>query len=249
MKELNPESAALLQQYRADSEVCDQPDASVYERIEASIAQGAAPPAEPPRRAAAWVAMGAFAAAAVAVGWMWSAPAELRVLGSSPVVSAVDRIVESVEQRPRVNHGVVPDTPSVAPPDPAPVPLDPPVEPRAQPRGKGLVAPPTGAPSLDDSLRQELELLRRARKALREGRSGAAQAALRSHAGAYPRGQLAEEREALLVVVRCDDGKAQTGRAAFEASYPRSHHLAAIRAACDPDKKSPPVTDERGSGK
>lgn len=239
MKELNPESAALLQQYRADSEVYDQPDASVFERIEASIADGAAPPEQHPRRAASWVAMGVFAAAVVAVAWVWSAPAELRVVDSSPIVGAVDRVVEALEQRPQANRSAVPEAPRVVSPDPAPVPPDPPVESKPQPREKGSVAPPTGAPSPDDSLRQELELLRRARKAVREGRSGAAQAALRSHADAYPKGQLAEEREALLVVVRCNDGKTQSGRAAFEASYPRSHHLAAIRGACEPEKVPP----------
>lgn len=245
MKKLSSGARALLEQYRDESEIHDQPDASVLERIESSIEQGGATPTEALPRAASWMAWGAVAAASLATVWLWTHRAELRVVAPSPVSTAVDRVLEQAEQTPRAPGHVPSAAPRVV--SPTPPPIDAPPASAPQPRGRGQAAEPE-ATAVDNSLQRELEMLRQARVALREGRLTGAKASLRAHALAYPQGQLAEEREALLVVVRCTDGEAKTGRAAFERSRPRSHHLPSIRVACDSEKKTRSVTDDGGGG-
>ena len=245
MRKLSSEARALLEQYREESEIHDQPDAAVLERIESSVEHDGAVSAEAPPRAAAWMAWGAAAAASVATIWVWNSRAELRVAAPSPVSSAVDRVLEETELHlhvpaktiPATSRAVVPTPPLDAP---APVPVPP-------PRGQRHAADSEG-PATDDGLQRELELLRQARVALSAGRSAGAKASLRAHALSYPHGQLAEEREALLVVVRCSGGETKTGRVAFERSHPRSHHLPSIRQACDPKKTTGSVTDGKGGG-
>ncbi|MGH1342677.1 MAG: hypothetical protein ACRBN8_14045 [Nannocystales bacterium] len=248
MKKLSSEARDLLEQYREESDVCDQPDAAVLERIEASIEHGAAAPANARPRAAAWVAWGAVAAASVATLWIWDGRAELQVAAPSPVSTAVDRLLEQAEQSPRRVLAPQPGSPAtpsaVLPPA---IDSNSPSVPAPQPRGRRAVDEPE-APAKDDELQRELDLLRQAREALRKGRTAGAKASLRAHALSYPQGQLAEEREALLVVVRCAGREAETGRAEFERSHPRSHHLPSIRLACESEKTPGAVTDEGGGG-
>ncbi len=245
MKKLNSEARALLEQYREHSEIHDQPDVAVLERIESSIESGGAAPREAPGRAASWMAWGAIAAAALATVWIWTRRAELRVAAPSPVSSAVDRVLEDAQHNLQVPGPLAPAAPRVvlptAPltePTPAAIP---------QPRGRRQVDEPE-AQAPDDALQRELDLLRQATEAVRAGRSADAKASLGAHALSYPQGQLAEEREALLVVVRCRGGESKTGRVAFERSHPRSHHLPSIRLACDPKKTTGTVTDDAGGG-
>ncbi len=244
MRELSSEARALLEQYREESEKHDQPDAGVFERIQASIDHDGLAPTEAPPRAAAWMAWGVAAAASLATIWVWKGRVELEVAAPSPVSTAVDRVLEEAGKNLHVPQ-TTPATPRVvlpAPPHPEPSPVAVP-----QPRVRRPLTAPAVAPK-DDGLQRELELLRQAREALRAGRSAGAKASLRAHALSYPQGQLAEEREALLVVVRCTGGEVNTGRAAFERSHPRSHHLPSIRLACDPKKTTGTVTDGGDGG-
>lgn len=245
MKKLSSGARALLEQYRDESEIHDHPDPLVLERIESSIEQEGAVSRRAPPRAAAWMAWGALAAASVATLWVWTSRAELRVIAPSPVSTAVDRIIGQVEQTPRRPPDTAPVAPLIAPPVRPPSDVPSALTPRPRERSEA-VEPKIQAP--DDSLQRELEMLRQAREALREGRSAGAKASLRAHALAYPQGQLAEEREALLVVVRCIGGEANTGRLAFERSHPGSHHLPSIRVACEGKKNDEAVTDEEGGG-
>lgn len=246
MKELSSGARALLEQYREDSEIQDQPDAAVLERIESSIDGRGASSTQTPRRAAGWVVLGALAAAAVAMLWVWTSQTELRVMAPTPVSAAVDRVAEQAERLPQVPRPPVPRAPRVVSPTPPPTEPSPASTPPQ--RGRGQAVEPTRSAEPDDGLRRELELLRRARHALRQGRLAGAKEALRAHARSYAKGQLAEEREALLVVVRCTDGDVNTGRAAFKAAYPSSHHLPSIRVACVSQKKSRAVTDGPDGG-
>lgn len=245
MKKLSSGARALLEQYRDEFEIHDQPAASVLERIESSIAQGEAPAAQATPRAAAWMAWGAVAAASVATVWVWTSRDDLRVAAPHAISSAVDGAVEQATQRPRVPERSVPAAPGVVLPTPAP--MAPPTASVPHFRGR---TPAAGADAVvpDNSLQGELDLLRQARVALREGRLAGATASLQAHALAYPQGQLAEERDALLVVVRCKGGKENTGRVAFERSHPGSHHLPSIRVACDSEKTTGAVTDGEGGG-
>ncbi len=220
-----PKTHALLEAYREVSELDDQPAPEVFERLQAEIEAEAV--TEPPRRAAAWVIAGVAAAASVAAVIAWPRP-ELQMLQSdAPVSTAVDRARSVVptpapaEPRPR-------PAPRIERPDPQPE--EPPPEPAPAVRAR---TPPEVAPARDDDLLRELALLRKARQAMQRDELGAARAALRSHRKMFASGQLAEDRDALWVIVRCREGSNNTGHAAFEAAHPSSHHLVAIRAACE----------------
>jgi hypothetical protein len=89
-------------------------------------------------------------------------------------------------------------------------------------RARATDPDPSPPPS---TLREELELMRAARTALREGRAREALALLERHARTYPSSTLAEERaatevSALCALDRIDDAKREA--AAFERRFPRS---------------------------
>lgn len=86
----------------------------------------------------------------------------------------------------------------------------------------------------DDSLGDEMALVARAQTALHRGLYESALSALDEHARRFPRGDLAEEREALAVQAlaragRDDEASARASR--FEARYPRSVLVPVVRAA------------------
>jgi hypothetical protein len=91
-----------------------------------------------------------------------------------------------------------------------------------------------GAPFSDDDATSERLLLDEARGALMRGESPKAVAPLLDHARRYPRGRLAEEREALLVQALARSGRsaeAQERGARFERQYPGSLLLPAVQDA------------------
>jgi hypothetical protein len=234
MKELSPQARELLAQYREETEVSDMPEPAVLAGIEASLCEA---PTLQPRRAAAWVwVVGASAAAAVATAVVWPRLTRPKPEPEPSAVVAPDHAPErpaSAAERRAVSPAVLPQEPPVEP-SPAPS-VKPSVESSATELPRKAPAAPTPAPAAD-ALKQELMQLEKARAALRAQRPKQAIAALTAHARAHPHGQLAEERDALLVVARCTAAQPNTGRAAFEARHPRSHHLAAIRSACDEEK-------------
>ncbi|MDP3216206.1 MAG: hypothetical protein Q8S73_19010, partial [Deltaproteobacteria bacterium] len=108
--------------------------------------------------------------------------------------------------------------------------------PLAMPVPAPVAAPAPAAPRVErDDLPAELRWIERAQTALAAGDPGAAQAALRGHARAFPRGHLAEEREALSVQALCASGRAEEARraaAAFVARHPTSPQSARVRRTC-----------------
>lgn len=227
MTSLSPESRALLEAYRTVSDVEDQPDDIVLERIESAIEP---PPAQAPRRAAAWVVAGVAMASTVTAALAWPRPELAELAGAAPVTEAVEsardaapraRVRPSVPVRPEPTPSPVESESASAPPRPA------------APKG---VSPHVDSPPADANLVAELAILRKARVATQRGDLVAAAKALNEHGRVYPAGQLSEDRDALWVVLRCRKGSRNDGRAAFEAAHPSSHHLVAIRTACDEEK-------------
>jgi pimeloyl-ACP methyl ester carboxylesterase len=85
-----------------------------------------------------------------------------------------------------------------------------------------------------DDLRAEQALIERARSALAKRDGAGARVALEEHRAKFANGKLSEERDALHVVAlaveqRKDEAKLEAS--AFEAKYPKSLFLAAVRAA------------------
>jgi hypothetical protein len=120
---------------------------------------------------------------------------------------------------------VVPAPPSVPPPDTeateAPVVAPPP----ATTSGRGREPSPSMGDSRDRGLAAERKLVEMARTALGRGQTDGALAALRRHARVFPTGQLAEERESLLVqalVVKGDFPQARAQATRFARRYPHS---------------------------
>lgn len=227
MTSLSPESRALLEAYRTVSDVDDQPDDAVLERIELA---SESPPAEPPRRAAAWVVAGVAMASTVTAVLAWPRPELAAIDGPAPVTEAVESARDAAP-KPRAR----PSTPVRPEPTPGAVESKPtPVPPR--PAASKSVSPESDPPPADADLVAELAILRKARLAMQRGDLVAAAEALNEHGRTYPTGQLSEDRDALWVVLRCRQGSRNDGRAAFEAAHPSSHHLVAIRAACDEEK-------------
>ncbi|MBK8172085.1 MAG: hypothetical protein IPK60_17315 [Sandaracinaceae bacterium] len=84
------------------------------------------------------------------------------------------------------------------------------------------------------SLREERELLMRARSALGRADATSAAAALDDHARRFPRGELREEREALRVHWVTIERGAEAGERAlrsFEDRFPRSVFTDVLRVA------------------
>ncbi|MBK8241175.1 MAG: hypothetical protein IPK74_37135 [Deltaproteobacteria bacterium] len=95
--------------------------------------------------------------------------------------------------------------------------------------------PSPPAATLDD----EAALLRAANRALGAGDTALALARLSEHASRFERGTLAQDRDALRVVVLCRAGRrsdAVAARKRFLERWPQSVHAARVRAACpDPE--------------
>ncbi len=237
MKPMDHRGRALLQAYKATSDLDDQPAPEVWERIEASTA------AEQPRAAARWgwwVVAGAAAAAVLGV-FAWPSGSASVLDTDTPVSSAVDAARDTTPREESVPTAMPQESVDATPQpkavehDAVPVPETKPPAKRDGRVGSGReleIKPP--AP--DDGLQRELAVLRRAKTAMRAGTLETASKHLAEHSRSFPNGQLAEDRDALWVAVRCRKGARNSGRAAFEAAHPSSHHLPAIRAACQ--KKS-----------
>ena len=137
-------------------------------------------------------------------------------------------------------------TATAAPAAPVPVPV-----PVPEPTSAISLAPPepsrtpvalparTSAPSSspDVALAAERALIERARMALARGQSGAALEAVDAHAKGYPRGRLAEEREAIAVQALVQGGRTADARARadrFRATYPNSVFGAAVDTVVPP---------------
>lgn len=93
----------------------------------------------------------------------------------------------------------------------------------------------TSAPVLTPSaLDRESALIAAAQAAMKRGDGKTAAARLAEHARRFPHGIMAEDREALGVIVRCRgaDPNASAARSEFLRRWPSSPHAARVRAAC-----------------
>jgi len=102
-----------------------------------------------------------------------------------------------------------------------------------------LATPPAKAPEVsDDSLAQEISLLRAARTALEGGDPEGSLALLLRHARLWPNGVLSEERLATRVLALCAlrrFSEARTTAHQLESLAPHSPHLTRVRASCAGD--------------
>jgi hypothetical protein len=108
-------------------------------------------------------------------------------------------------------------------PAPAPAPVARPVAP--------LASEPAPAALPPDTLGEERTLLDRARQDIVQGRLGDAGALLDRHAAQFPAGQLAEEREALVIRLLVREGREHEARSRaerFRQQHPRSIQLPGI---------------------
>ncbi|HSO32958.1 MAG TPA: hypothetical protein VLT33_10580 [Labilithrix sp.] len=91
------------------------------------------------------------------------------------------------------------------------------------------------APSNEDSLAEELALLRKAQAAQRAGDPNGALQTLTTHAARFPRGALREERMTLQVLALCDRGdvaEAVNAMAELAKIAPGSSHLHRLSTSC-----------------
>lgn len=182
----------------------------VFERLRERVAQEPAP-SSPPRasRAASVVLAG--------VGGMVAGAALHAALQPTPPPRVVERVVERTVER-RVEVPVVRYV-TVAP-DAGSLSSNTPTRPRTN------AQPPSPVGAEDDSA-----LIDRARTALLRTSPSDALAALQEHARRFPRGQFAEEREALavqtLVALRRPD-EARARAASFHRQFPQSPLGAAV---------------------
>ena len=114
---------------------------------------------------------------------------------------------------------------------PAPEPAPRPAATVATVRGNG--EPAVGG-SRDGGLAAERNLIEMARTALARGRVDGALALLRRHARQFPKGQLGEERDSLLIqawVAKGDHAQARERAASFRRHHPTSLFLPAVEQA------------------
>jgi hypothetical protein len=110
--------------------------------------------------------------------------------------------------------------------------------PPAASAGPSLPAAPTASaarPEVNDSLPEEVNMLRDARAALDRGDARRALAILDAHEARFSRGTLYEERLASRVQALCASGQTDAARRAaeeLERAAPRSPHLTRVRASC-----------------
>ena len=119
-----------------------------------------------------------------------------------------------------------PEAPPLPPPAPMPQPetAQPETSPPPPP-GRASAPEPRPLASHDRGLAAERKLVEMARSALARGHTGDALAALHRHARVFAKGQLAEERDSLLVqtlVAQGDFAKARNRAAHFHRHYPHS---------------------------
>jgi len=120
----------------------------------------------------------------------------------------------------------LPPAPAVLVPD-APEVAAPPRSTAARPRAGGE----------EDDFAGELKLLAAGQAAIQRGDLGAGLTLLRSHKQRFARGHFAQERDALIVIARCEGGQARARAAGqkFLQTNSDSIHAERVRSACKLD--------------
>jgi hypothetical protein len=114
-------------------------------------------------------------------------------------------------------------------------------KPRTERRGghaRAVAAPPAPtsapAPVSETTIADELALLAKAQRALRDGRASAALGLVQQHALRFPEGALQEERDGIEVLAHCmlGDAQARAAARAFLVEAPASPLAARVRKEC-----------------
>ena len=137
---------------------------------------------------------------------------------------------------PQVALAPVPSEPSAPIDVPEAAPIEAPVPPPL-PIPAAAAAPPAPPVPSPPAVESEQARIDQARVALRRDRPHDALVALMGHAREHPDGRLAEERERLMIEALLAQGRTNAGNerfTAFEARWPESIHLAALRALFEP---------------
>jgi hypothetical protein len=190
-----------------------------------------------------------------------AAAAALAMLALGVIIGAAGHaawVAGDERPAPRIEAPSAPSAPLTAPPpsdEPSPPSIPPPsevpeavvVEPEA-PATSGRAEAPSEPD--DEGLASEMALVARAQTALHRGLFESALSALDEHARRFPRGELAEEREALAVqaLARASRGEEARRRAdRFEARYPRSLLGPVVRAAVEGAASEPAAPSADGA--
>lgn len=211
MNDLSPETRALLASLSSSHDPPPEAAPRVREWVELRVASS---PSLAPRPALmAWAGLGVTL---LALAW-WATRAPAPVTPPPRTLPAPSVVAPVAPAAPPVIAAPAPSPPVIEAPAPTTVPAA--VAPREE----------------RDDLPAELRWIERAQTALAANDPAAAQAALRGHARAFPRGHLSEEREALAVQVLCASGRADEARRAaevFVARHPTSPQAARVRRTC-----------------
>jgi hypothetical protein len=229
LERLDPDLADLFAKERSEHVSEPMVRDEMLERIERLIRMAALAPA------ASTAATAAKGAAAVSVGTKIAVGiAIVTAFGGGIVVgreTAAPRTVASPAASPA---SVVANAPVIAPStstEPSATPVS--DLPSAATAPVRSATPPSSAAPASD-LPKEQALIDTARAALARGRGSDALAATDAHAARFPRGALAEEREALAVQALVLDGKPDAARARaaqFHRRYPSSIFRPAVERA------------------
>ncbi|MBK6530530.1 MAG: hypothetical protein IPN17_05980 [Deltaproteobacteria bacterium] len=212
MNDLSPETRALLASLSSSHDPPPEMALRVRERVDLRVASSPSLAPQP-----AWMAWAGLGITLLALAW-WATRAPSPV-APAPLPRPVPALVTPVAPT---------ALPVIAAPSPSPSVIEAPAPPPTVPVA---VAPREER----DDLPAELRWIERAQTALAANDPAAAQAALRGHARAFPRGHLSEEREALAVQVLCASGRADEARraaAVFIARHPTSPQAARVRRTC-----------------
>lgn len=167
-------------------------------------------------------------------------PRWLTLVGAIAVVALVAWFVRRpvTAPAPAVARPPVTAPAPVAAPAPvtAPAPAPTPVVAPAPIAASAPAAAPRTRPQLPaDTFAEELRLVTAAQRALAQSQLDLADRSLREHARRFPRGQLAEERDATRALVTCSRGDRDASAreaARFLAAHPRSPQAPRVRRAC-----------------
>ncbi len=213
MSELSPDARSLLDAGRHAHDPPSAARARVRARVDARLQAPAAPRL---RALPRWLTLVSAVALVALVAWFARRP--VAPPPPAPVVTPAPAARPVAAPTPVIAPAPVAQPAPIA----APTPLAPPaVRPRPQ--------LPT------DTLAEELRLVTAARRALAGGQLDVADGALREHTRRFPRGQLAEERDATRALVTCSRGDRDASAreaARFLTAHPRSPQAPRVRRAC-----------------
>lgn len=252
MTPLDPHAQRLLDGFRAHA----SPNAEELGQVGAQLGVGGGalpqPSYDPWRTSTAKLALGwGLAAAGVGLAVMLLWPAQPTAPqpegGGTAIVAVAGPTAAAIAPNPPAQSSVVSPAVGPTPPVVAAVPTvvaaDPAVmksvrSPEAA-RAKKIRASPGKAVPKRSTLAEELALLRKAKTALRNGRSAESLAVLGTHRRKFPSGELSEERSAMQVEALCKAGKldaAGKARRVFLRRWPDSPKAGRVRRECDVER-------------